>query len=137
MQIENYLFFNGNCEEALEFYKAALGGKVAALMRYEGTPMEGQQLPPNWKDKVMHSRFEAEGASFMASDGMPGQPSPGYAGFSMSVYIPQDVERARRIFDALSQGGQVTMPFQQPFWGGHFGMLKDKFGVPWMVNCEA
>ena len=135
MQIENYLFFNGNCEEALEFYAKALGGKVTALMRYEGTPMD-KELPPGYGRKIMHSNFEAEGARFMASDGMPGQPAPQYGGFSMSVYVPKDVEKARKVFDALAAGGKVTMPFAPPFWGGHFGMLNDKFGVPWMVSCE-
>ena len=136
MQIENYLFFNGNCEEALAFYAQALGGKTTALMRYEGTPMEAQ-MPPDFKNKVMHSNFEAEGARFMASDSMPGMPPPSYGGFSMSVYIEKDKAKAKKIFDALAQGGKVTMPFEPPFWGGTFGMLTDKFGVPWMVSCDA
>ena len=135
MQIENYLFFNGNCEDALAFYAQALGGKTVALMRFEGSPMD-KQMPPGWGQKIMHSTFEAEGARFMASDGMPGQTAPQYGGFSMSIYVPKNVDKARTLFDALAAGGQVTMPFAPPFWGGHFGMLKDKFGVPWMVSCE-
>lgn len=137
MQIEGYLFFNGQCEEALAFYARALGGKVTALMRFKGSPMEdGNQLPPGWENKVMHANFEAEGARFMASDGMPGMPAPVYGGFAMSVYIPKDVDRARKVFNALAEGGRVTMPFAPPFWGGHYGMLIDAFGVPWMVSCE-
>ncbi len=136
MQIENYLYFNGNCEEALGFYAQCLDGKVTALMRFEGTPADNGQLPPGWRHKVMHANFDAEGARFMASDGMPGQPAPQYGGFSMSVYIPKDKARAESIFNALAEGGKVTMPFQQPFWGGWFGMLSDKFGVPWMVSSE-
>jgi PhnB protein len=135
MQIEGYLFFNGNCEEALNFYSQALGGKVTALMRYEGSPMEGE-VPADWKNKVMHSNFEAEGAKFMASDTMPGMPAPIYGGFSMSLYVPNDKAKAEKLFNALAKGGKITMPFAPPFWGGHFGMLIDPFGVPWMVSCE-
>ena len=136
MQIEAYLTFNGNCEEALNFYAQALGGKAVDLMRYEGSPMDNKELPAGWKNKVMHSNFEAEGARFMASDAMPGSPAPQYGGFSMSVYIQKDKARAQKVFDALAKGGKVTMPFAPPFWGGTFGMLTDKFGVPWMVSCD-
>jgi PhnB protein len=136
MQIEAYLTFNGNCEEALNFYAQALGGKAVDLMRYEGSPMDNKELPAGWKNKVMHSNFEAEGARFMASDAMPGSPAPQYGGFSMSVYIEKDKARAQKVFDALAKGGKVTMPFAPPFWGGTFGMLTDKFGVPWMVSCD-
>ncbi|MES2939648.1 MAG: VOC family protein [Pseudomonadota bacterium] len=136
MQIEAYLTFGGNCEEALNFYVQCLGGKIEALMRYEGTPMDNDQLPPGWKNKVMHSVFDANGARFMASDGMPGAPAPSYSGFTMSAYVPGDKAEAERVFDALAQGGKVTMPFAPPFWGGHFGMLTDRFGVPWMVSSE-
>lgn len=135
MQIEGYLFFNGNCEEALNFYAQALGGKVTAMMRYEGSPME-KEVPAAWRNKVMHSNFEAEGAKFMASDTMPGMPAPIYGGFSMSLYVPNDKAKAEKLFNALAKGGKVTMPFAPPFWGGHFGMLIDPFGVPWMVSCE-
>jgi len=136
MQIENYLFFGGNCEEALAFYGKALGGKTTALMRYEGSPADGPGVPADWKQKVLHSNFEADGAKFMASDGMPGQPAPAYSGFSMAIHVPADAERARRVFDALAEGGRVTLPFAPPFWGGHFGMLVDRFGVPWMVTSD-
>jgi PhnB protein len=138
MQIESYLFFDGNCEDALNFYAQALGGKITALMRYEGTPMDTADLPAGWKNKVMHANFEAGGAAarFMASDTMPGMPKPQYGGFSMSAYVEKDKARAQQVFDALAAGGQVTMPFEPPFWGGTFGMLTDKFGVPWMVNCD-
>lgn len=136
MQIAPYLTFNGQCEEALAFYAEALNGKVTALMRFAGSPMDNDKLPPGWGQKVMHSNFQAEGAEFMASDGMPGMPAPIYGGFAMSVYVPNDKERAQQVFDALSKGGKVTMPFAPPFWGGHFGMLIDPFGVPWMVSTE-
>ena len=136
MQLDCYLSFNGNCEEALSFYAACLGGKITALMRYEGSPMDNKELPAAMKQKVMHATVEAEGAQIMGSDMPPQMPFNGYHGFTVSVYIKQDVDRARRVFDALAAGGQVVMPFAPPFWGGHFGMLKDKFGVPWMVSSE-
>jgi PhnB protein len=137
MQLDCYLSFDGNCEEALNFYARCLGGKVTALMRYEGSPMDNKDLPANWKQKVLHANLEADGAQIMGSDLPPGRPLAGYHGFTVSVYVKQDVERARKVFDALAEGDQVVMPFAPPFWGGHFGMLNDRFGVPWMVNCEA
>jgi len=137
MQIENYLFFDGRCEEALQFYSRALEGKVQDLMRYGGSPADNGQLPQGWHDKVLHAIFDAQGARFMASDAMPGMSPTSYGGFAMSVYIAGDAARARKVFDALADGGEVTMPFAPPFWGGHFGMLKDRFGVPWMVSSDA
>lgn len=138
MRIDCYLSFNGNCEEALNFYARCLGGKITALMRFEGSPMDNKDLSADWKQKVMHANMEAEGAQIMGSDVPPGMGHvAGYNGITVSLFIQQDVEKARKAFEALSEGGQVTMPFAPPFWGGHFGMLKDKFGVPWMVNCDA
>ncbi len=136
MQIAPYLFFHGQCEEALHFYAKVLGGKITGLMRYEGSPMDTPQLPPNWREKVLHASLHAEGADIMASDGFPGAPAPIYGGFSVSLYIPNDRKRAEQVFEALSERGKVTMEFQQPFWGGHFGMLVDQFGVSWMVSTE-
>ncbi len=136
MLIEAYLTFGGNCEEALNFYKRCLGGEITALMRYEGSPMDTPDLPPEWKKRVLHSTFECQGARLMASDGMPGQPKPAYQGITLSLHIPNDLEACRKAFNALAEGGQVTMPFEPPFWGGHFGMLTDRFGVPWMVSSE-
>ncbi len=78
----------------------------------------------------------ARNLRFMASDGMPGTPAPQYGGFSMSVYVSKDAAKAQKIFDGLAQGGKVMMPFGPPFWGGMFGMVNDKFGVPWMVSTE-
>lgn len=135
MHIEPYLFFDGQCEAALNFYAQCLGGQIAVLHRYEGSPMEAQ-LPPEWKHKVMHATLDAGGQRFMASDRMPGQPFGGHAGFSMSVNLPKDPVRGETVFKALATGGMVTMPFALTFWGAHFGMLVDKFGVGWMVNCD-
>lgn len=136
MQIDCYLSFTGNCEEALNFYARCLGGKVATLMRFEGSPMDNKDLPAEWRQKVMHAVMEADGAQIMGSDLPPGLPHAGYSGFTVSAYIKQDVEKARGTFEALAQGGQVTMPFAPPFWGGHFGMLKDRYGVGWMVVSD-
>ena len=135
IQLDCYLSFNGNCEEALNFYAQCLGGKISTLMRFEGSPMDNKELPAHWKQKVMHATLEAEGAKIMGSDLPPGMPLGGYSGFTVSVSL-QDVERGRKVFDALAAGGQVRMAFAPPFWGGHFGMLQDKFGVPWMVSTE-
>ena len=136
MQIDCYLSFSGNCEEALNFYARCLGGKVSTLMRWGGSPTDVGKLSPEWKDKVMHGTVEAEGAQIMGSDMPPGMPLAGYQGITVSLWVKDGVERARKVFDALAEDGQVTMPFAPPFWGGHFGMLKDRFGVPWMVSCE-
>ena len=136
MQIDCYLSFTGNCEEALNFYALCLGGKVGKLMRWGGTPMDQGELPAHWKDKVMHGTVEAEGAQIMGSDMPPGHGVPGYNGITVSLYIKQSPEKARNAFNALAAGGEVVMPFAPPFWGGHFGMLKDRYGVPWMISCE-
>ena len=135
MQLEPYIFFYGRCEEALDFYKSAIGGTYE-LNRFEGSPMDNKDLPANWKQKVMHATLESDGAQIMGSDLPPGMPLAGYSGIRVSLYIKNDVEKARKAFEALAAGGQVTMPFAPPFWGGHFGMLTDRFGVPWMVSCE-
>ena len=136
MRIEPYLSFDGNCEEALQFYRRALGGEIVALHRYEASPLDTPQLPPDWRQRVMHATFEAEGHRFMASDRLPGEPHPGYAGFSMSIAMTGDAARARQLFDALAEGGRVTMPFAHTFWGADFGMLVDRFGIAWMVAID-
>ncbi len=137
MQIQTYLTFNGQCEQAFEFYAQCLGGKVTFLQRYAGSPMDNAELPADFKNKVLHATFEAEGQKIMGSDGGPGHPFPGYSGFSVSLNLPKEAAKGKKAFDALAAGGQVQMPFQKTFWAEGFGMLTDKFGVPWMVNCEA
>lgn len=139
MQLDCYLSFDGNCEEALNFYAQCLGGKLTTVYRYKDAPPDSGmgEVPAGWGDKLMHANLEADGAQIMGSD-VPSSMGGGgkFAGFTVSVYIKEDVERARKVFEALGQGGQVNMPFDKPFWGGHFGQLVDKFGVPWMVSCE-
>jgi len=138
MQIEAYLNFPGNAEEALKFYAQCLGGgTVGEVHRYSQMPKGEMPVPPGWDNKVLHATFESESGRFMVSDTPPEMSKPGFNGFSMSVYIDKDKAKAQKIFDALAQGGKVTMPFAPPFWGGTFGMLVDKFGVPWMVSTEA
>lgn len=132
MHIQAYLNFNGNCEEAMRFYERALGGK-AELMRFTGSPME-QQVPAEWREKILHGRLVVEGQTIMASDAPPGRyESP--RGISISVGV-NDMGRAEGMFKALSEGGKVIMPFGKTFWAKGFGMAADKYGVQWMVSCE-
>jgi len=131
--IQPYLFFEGRTEEALEFYKKALGAKVEMMMRYRESPEKSQfpggSVPP--ADKVMHSAFTVGDSLIMASDGMcSGKPL--FTGFSLS-YPAKDEADARKRFDALSMGGHVNMPLSETFFAEAFGMVQDKFGVSWMV----
>ena len=133
MQLNPYLLFNGQCEAAFKFYERCLGGKIEAMLNHAGTPAE-QQVPPEWRDKILHARLVVNGEALMGSDA----PSDRYEapkGFSVSVQV-KDPSDAERIFKALSEKGTVQMPIQQTFWSPRFGMLVDQFGIPWMVNCE-
>jgi PhnB protein len=133
MTIEPYLLFHGRAEEAIEFYREALGAQLQMKMRFSESPdpvPEGV-LPPGFEDKIMHSCLTIEGANLMISDGNCPD-SPGFSGFSLSL-TAKDGAQARRWFDALADGGEVTMPFGETFFAQHFGMVKDRFGVGWMV----
>lgn len=132
--MQPYLSFDGNAAEALSFYAKCLDGKIINSMTFAESPM-GKDTPDSHKGKIMHATLEARGQQLMASDMPPGMPHKGYEGFTLSVQ-GKNVEEGRRLFDALSAGGKVTMPFAKTFWAEGFGMLVDKFGVPWMVNCE-
>ena len=130
--IQPYVFFDGKCEEAIEFYKRALGAKVNMLMRYKDAPPEAQQnMPPGNKDKVMHANLQIGSATILVSDGHC-KGSPKFEGFALSLTVktPAEVDEA---FKALSEGGQVVMPAGETFFSKRFGMLNDKFGVMWMV----
>ena len=131
MQIQPYLFFDGRCEEALEFYKQALGAKVEMLMRFKDSPEPpppGMQTPP---EKVMHACFRIGDDAVMASDGhCTGKPS--FNGFSLSITAADDADAKKR-FSALADGGQVQMPLAKTFFASSFGMVADRFGVSWMV----
>lgn len=132
--MQAYLSFDGNCAEAFAFYEKALGGKTLFSMSFGESPM-GDQTPAEDKDKVMHATFEARGQQIMGSDMPPGMPFTGYHGFSLSVQA-SSVDEGRQLFDALGAGGKVTMPYGPQFWAAGFGMVEDKFGVPWMVNVD-
>ncbi|MDM0112879.1 VOC family protein [Variovorax sp. J22R133] len=132
--MQAYLSFNGNAAEALAFYADSLGGKVIFSMTFGESPM-AEQTPAEYKAKIMHATMEARGHQIMGSDLPPGMPFEGYKGFSISVQ-GKDADEGKKLFDALSAGGKVTLPYGPQFWAKGFGMLVDKFGVPWMVNCE-
>ena len=133
MAIEPYLFFNGRCEEAIEFYKKALGAEVLMLMRYKESPEAPPpgMVPPNWGDKVMHATLRTGNANLMVSDGC--SEGTNFEGFSLALALANEAE-ARRAFDALSEGGQVRMALTKTFWSPCFGMVADRFGVGWMVT---
>ena len=133
MQVQPYLFFDGRCEEAVEFYKSKLGAKVEMLMRFKDSPEPAQpgMVPPGAENKVMHSCFRIGDTAVMASDGRcTGKPS--FQGFSLSITVPNEAE-AERLFAALGDGGQVQMPLAKTFFSPRFGMVADRFGVSWMV----
>lgn len=130
-----YLTFDGDCAEAFEFYADVLDGKIEALHRFGASPMAAQ-LPPEEHDKVMHALLRLSDGTLMGSDALPGQAAPLPSGFHLSLNFDQ-ADDARAVFDALAEDGEVTMPLQATFWAAAFGTLVDRFGVPWMINCES
>ena len=132
MKLNAYLLFNGNCEEAVKFYEKCLGGKIIAMLTYAGTPAE-QHVPPEMRNKILHARLDVGDQMLLASDCPPNQFYPP-KGFSVSLIVDKP-EDAERLFHALEEGGKVEMPIAQTFWAARFGMLTDRFGIPWMVNC--
>ena len=131
-QVQPYLFFDGKCEEALDFYKSALGAKVEMMMRFKDNPdPQPGMCAPGAENKVMHAAFHIGDTLVMASDGMAGG-KPEFKGFSLSVNAA-DEKQADKLFDALGKGGKVTMPMSKTFFSPRFGMVTDKFGVGWMV----
>lgn len=136
MAIEPYLFFNGRCEEAIEFYKQALGAEVSMLMRYKESPEPPPpgMVPTGWDNKIMHTTLRIGDANVMASDGCDEKLE--FKGFSLSLSVANEGE-AQRAFAALAEGGQVRMPLGKTFWSPCFGMLADRFGVSWMVTVAA
>lgn len=137
MQVQPYLFFNGRCEEAIEFYKKALGAELTMLMRFKDSPDAPPPgaVPPGSENKVMHATLRIGDTLVMASDGnCSGQAA--FGGFSLSISV-SDAGEAERLFNALADGGRVQMPLTKTFWSSGFGMLTDRFGVGWMVNAAA
>lgn len=133
MQVQPYLFFDGRCEEALEFYRSTLGAEITMLMRYRESPEPAKpgMLPPGAEDKILHSSFRVGESTILASDGhCTGEPS--FQGFSLSLTLSSESE-AERLFGLLSDGGQVQLPLTSTFFSSRFGMLTDRFGVAWMI----
>jgi PhnB protein len=130
IQVQPYLFYEGRCEEALAFYRGALGAEVTMLMRFKESPDPGM-VAPGTGDKVMHASFRIGETTVLASDGRC-QGSASFQGFALSLTVPNEAE-AERLFGALGDGGQVQMPMTKTFFSPRFGMVADRFGVSWMV----
>ena len=137
MQVGVYLFFDGRCEEAIEFYKKVLGAEVTMLMRFKDSPepQPSEMVPPGSENKIMHTSFRIGETTVMASDGRcTGQMS--FQGFSLSLTVASEADADRK-FAALADGGQVQMPLTKTFWSPRFGMVADRFGVGWMVSVAS
>ena|SRR5690349_2208462 len=133
MQVQPYLFFDGRCEEAIEFYRKTLGAEVTMMMRFKDSPEPQQHgmVPPGNENKIMHASVRVGDTTVLASDGRC-QGRPAFEGFSLSLSVADDGE-AKRLFTALADGGQVQMPLAKTFFASQFGMVTDRFGVTWMV----
>jgi PhnB protein len=132
MQVQPYLFFDGRCEEALDFYKKALGAKVEMMMRFKENPdPQPGMCPPGSDDKIMHACVRVGETAVMVSDGHA-KGNPEFKGFSLSITAKDEAE-ADKLFGALGEGGQVQVPMMKTFFSPRFGMVADKFGVGWMV----
>jgi PhnB protein len=132
MQVNPYLFYDGNCEAALKFYEKVLGAKIEAMLRYESGPKE-MPVPPQWEKKLMHAKVTIDGEVIMAADAPPGnflKPQ----GFRVSLQVDDPADAGRR-FKALAEGGKIDMAFGETFFSRGFGMCTDQFGTPWMLIC--
>ena len=133
MQLNPYLTFKGQCEEAFKFYAQCLGGTIQMSMTFGDSPM-ADQVPSEWRDKIVHATLLVGTTAVGGSDAPPDRYEPP-KGISITIQL-NDPAKAERIFQSLSEGGTVTMPLEKTFWAARFGMLVDRFGIPWMVNCE-
>jgi PhnB protein len=133
MHINAYLNFNGRCEEAFKFYERVLGGKIQMMSRFEDSPM-AQQMPADMRGKILHARILIGDTLIMGSDPPPDRVSP-QKGFALSLQVKTGVE-AEKLFHALAENAQIGMPMGKTFFAERFGMLTDRFGVPWMIVCE-
>ena len=132
MQLNPHLTFNGQCEKAFKFYQQCLGGNIQTMMTHGDSPM-ADQVPSEWREKIIHATLIVGETALGGGDAPPDRyEKPG--GFSVTIQLEDPVE-GERIFRALSESGTVTMPLQQTFWAARFGMMVDRFGIPWMVNC--
>ena len=133
MTLNPYLYFDGQCEEAFRFYEKCLGGKITFMMTWESSPLPGQ-APPGWAKKILHVGLASGDGVLEGCDAMPGQYKKPE---SFCVMLrPKEAAEADRIFKALMEGGTVQIPIAETFWALRFGKLVDRFGVPWLVNCE-
>jgi len=133
MQLNTYLFFDGECEAAFKFYEECLGGKIDEMMTYGDAPLS-EEIPSEQRDRIMHANLTVGGMVLMGSDTPPDSfKKP--QGFSVNLQFDDRVE-AERIFQKLAENGTVKMPFQETFWSTRFGMLVDRFGTPWMINVQ-
>ncbi len=134
MELEPYLFFSGNCEEALNFYKGIFGGEVSEISRWKDAPAE-MDMPAELGQRIMHANFKSPTLKFMASDS---RPTTKYGDGRISLSLgTTDVAEAQRVWDVLAKGGTIDVEFEDSFWGAKFGMVTDKYGIDWMINCEA
>ena len=133
MQLIPYLNFKGTCEEAFKFYEKTLGGRIEAMFAHEGTPA-AEHVPADWRNKIMHARLVVGDAVLMGSDTPPDH-FEAMKGMYVTIQL-HDPGEAERIYHALAEGGTVIMPIDETFWAVRFGMLVDRYGTPWMVNCE-
>ncbi len=134
MELTPYLIFNGRCAEAFDFYARVLGGKIVMSMKFGDSPAK-DHVPAALHDKIIHTTLEVDGGGkLFGSDAPPDQYAPAQ-GTSVAIGVKTAAE-SRRIFNALAEGGQVTMPFNETFWSAGFGMLVDRFGIPWMVSAD-
>ena len=133
MQLNAYLVFNGQCEAAFKFYEKVLGGQILGMFTHAGTPA-AEHVPPEWLNKIMHVTLKVGDSVLMGSDAPPDRYNKPQ-GITVNIAL-SDVAEAERIFHALSENGTVGMPIQQTFWAERWGMLTDRYGIPWMVNCE-
>ena len=133
MSLNPYLYFNGQCEEAFKSYEKWLGGKITFMMTYEGSPMAGQ-APPGYAKKILHAGLASSDGVLEGCDAPPGEYKKPQ---SFCVMLrPKDAAEAERIFNALAEKGKVQIPFAETFWALRFGMVVDRFGMPWLINCE-
>ena len=134
MQWNPHLAFDGRCKEAFEFYERCPGGKIVAMIGYGDTPAK-EHMPANTGARIMHARLVLGDQVLMGCDAHPEMPYDGIRGCDVAVQV-KTPDEAERLFAALSEGGTVQMPIGETFWSARFGMLTDRFGVPWMINCE-
>ena len=133
MNLVPYIIFDGKCEEALKFYEKALGGKIEYIQKWGGSPAEQMAVNRDW---VLHATLDAKGMKIMGSDRGKDAPPPSQEGMIWLTLNFDSEQEEEKIFRSMGEGGNVTMPLQDTFWGSRFGMLKDKFGIGWMFSCD-